>query len=144
MLGNDLAAGAPAREAERQKAKEEEAERLAAAWPTSALSTLLARQYELLAVDIEHGCLAGRRYRLAFGLLGEPADTVFAEGGGPPVPLYRVAIPRKRVGKASLVYRVLSPGQTTLVTRTASGRVLSLDLAGGGRAPVVGGPVTSG
>jgi hypothetical protein len=101
---------------------------------SGGFSTGLARHYELLSTVVGEVCVANRRYRLAYGLLGRQTATVFAEGGGPAVPLFKVAIPQKEGGRASLVYRVLRPGQTTLVARAPSGRVLKREVYGNGYA----------
>jgi hypothetical protein len=92
---------------------------------SSATGTPLAPRYALVSIGVNHVCVAGRRYRLAWGLLGMPSANVFADGAGPPTRLFKLPIPLpKGDGQASLVYRLLKPGQTTIVTRTPSGRVV--------------------
>ena len=83
---------------------------------------------EPLMLHVERSCLGGHRFALAYGLLDEPQTHVVAAdtNTGTAVQFHRVTIPARfyRPG-GTLVYRLLEDNATTVITRTADGRVLS-------------------
>jgi hypothetical protein len=84
-----------------------------------------------LAIHVDHGCSSGNPYALAVGLLQAPRDTVTARSTGHPVALKRAVIPARFAPHGVLVYGLLGPAATKIVTRTPTGRLLSNESFGG-------------
>jgi hypothetical protein len=81
----------------------------------------------ILAVHVDHGCSGADAYALAYGLLRQPEDTVTAHDGGKAVVFKKVDIPASFHPGGVLVYELLGPDATNVVTRTPSGRVASTE-----------------
>ncbi len=88
-------------------------------------------ELRVLAMHVDHGCHRANVYALAFGLLRAPQDTVTSESAGKAVAFKKVTIPASFHPDGVLVYELLGPRSTNIVTRTPSGRVVSSEPFGG-------------
>ena len=83
-------------------------------------------EYGAVLMTLETRCIGRQRYRLAYGLLHDPADTIFAQSAGRNSTLHRASIPVDLQTRGVVVYQLLSgSGPVSIITRAPNGSVLA-------------------
>jgi hypothetical protein len=91
---------------------------------TSGGSAGLPMEAASLNIQVDHACAGSYSYALAYGILGDPKNSVIARGSGTPVTFKKVRIPLSFQAEGVLVYGLLGPGQATVVMKAPDGHVL--------------------
>ena len=95
-------------------------------------SSMKIGEHETLTMEVGHGCLDSHESSIAYGLLGKPKDTVIAEEHGVRRVFKKVSIPANLQADGILVYAVLGPRSTDIVTRAPNGRIVRRESYAGG------------
>lgn len=84
-----------------------------------------------LEIDISQSCVGPHLYALAFGVLHDEYGSVTAYADGGVVRFKKANLPSSLGIRVVVVYGLLKRGQNDIVTRTATGRIVSSEVRSG-------------